>query len=281
MKYKIVVGIIIFVFFVAIKTEARENIHGSKNDSVAYNWERFSVNLGGFLTTFNSDIQLGSRQLGLGININLEDALGLSTSNTVIRGDVEYSFGKKRRSSVSFGYFGFYRSSYKVLESEIEVGSSVFPIGTEVTSKSDVQIFRTNYTYSYYKDERIKLGVALGVFVMPTNFSISALNSSDEKAEFIAPLPVLGIRNIFQVTPNVLIKQNIEVFYLATSDFKGSMSDIVFLVEYNPFKHFGFGLGINIFRLNLSVYENSTFFNFEGTMKTGFTGLLFYGRYFF
>ena len=64
-----------------------------KKDSTEYSWDRFSFMLGGFLTSLNSDMQFGLKQLGTGVTINFEDALGLKTSNVVIRGELNYNFG--------------------------------------------------------------------------------------------------------------------------------------------------------------------------------------------
>lgn len=46
-------------------------------------WERFSFNLGGFITSLNSDVRIGIEQIGPGIEIDVEDALGLDSSTSV------------------------------------------------------------------------------------------------------------------------------------------------------------------------------------------------------
>jgi hypothetical protein len=74
----------------------------------------------------------------------------------------------------------------------------------------------------------------------------------------------------------------VEVLYVSTATFLGSISDVHVLLEYNVFKHWGIGLGFNTFRFNFAaegqVGEN---LKFEGSLKTGFTGLLLYGKYYF
>jgi hypothetical protein len=51
--------------------------------------------------------------------------------------------------------------------------------------------------------------------------------------------------------------------------------------EYKPWDHIGFGLGLNAYRLNISAYkEDGSFLDFNGSVKTGYTGLLFYGKYY-
>jgi hypothetical protein len=52
-------------------------------------WEHLLFRLGGFITRLNSDVTFGIEDLGAGIVINVEDALGLDTSTSVFRGEVQ------------------------------------------------------------------------------------------------------------------------------------------------------------------------------------------------
>jgi hypothetical protein len=281
-KHFLSILIITCTFHLLSICKAEENIKIRKTDSLQYSWEKFSVSIGGFITGLSTDILYGSEQLGLGLAINMEDALGLETSNLVLRGEAEFNFGKRNRSMVRFGYFGFFRSSKKVLESEITIGDQVFPIGTEVNSKFDIQIYKTTYDYYYFSDKRVRLGVSIGLYVMPITFSVKSINYDERASDFIAPLPVIGLNFNFAITPKLFIKQSIDVLYLQIADFTGNISDINARIEYNPFKNFGFGLGYNVYRLGISGdKENSGLLDFSGSIKTGYSGLLFYGKFFF
>ena len=251
-------------------------------DTLHYQWERFSVRLGGFLTTMDSDISLTGEQTGLGVSLNLEKALGLDTRSTVIRGEAEYNFGSRSRSYVRLSYFRLVRSANKRLESELEFGDSIYPIGTELISRYDMYIIRGLYDYDFYSDNRIRLGLSTGLYILPVNFSVGTGRLIDESATFIAPLPVVGLRNTFFITPKILFKQNIEVLYVKASRLTGTISDLNIWVEYNPFEHFGIGLGYNNFRFRFSASRpEDKILRFDGSLSTGFTGLLFYGKYYF
>ncbi len=270
------------VLFVMPVMKAQEEMSDIKPDTSDYSWERFSLIMGGFVTGLNSDLLIGSRQLGLGVCLNLEDALGLETSSLVLRGELEYNFGKRARQAVRFGYFGFFRNARKIVESDLEIGDVIFPVGTEVTSEFDLQIFKGTYYYSFYMDDRVKLGFNLGLFVMPIRFSTSALHLSEVATHFVAPLPVLGLHTNFAIAPKLFLKQSIEILYLEISDFKGSISDVNFKLEYNTWRHFGLGVGVNSYRLNITGSEtSSSLLDFEGVIKTSYTGLMFYGKFYF
>jgi hypothetical protein len=279
---KIVFILILVIFQASPDIKAQENNAVIKTDTLKYKWERFSLSFGGLLTGLSSDFIVGSQQVGLGLSVNLEDAFGLESSTLVLRSELAYHLGKRQRHSIRFGYFGFSREAIKVLDSEIEIGNTTFPIGTEVNTKFNFQIYKGTYDYSFYMDERVKLGVTFGIYIMPISFSTSALGLSGEVAEFIAPLPVLGISTKFAITPKLFLKQGIEILYLEISNFKGYITDLNIRVEYNPWKHFGFGLGIDTYRLNISVSQKENVgLDFVGSIKTSYTGLLFYGKYYF
>ena len=278
---------LIFILFLvgllaSSTSNAQENTSDIKPDTSDYSWERFSFKLGGFVTGLNSDIQIRSQQVGLGVLVNVEDALGLSTSSSVIRSEIQYNFGKTRRHSAKLDYFGLFRQAQKVLDTEIEIGDEIYPIGTEVSSKFNLRIFKGTYAYSFYMDERVKIDASLGLFIMPISFSSSALKSSRETASFTAPLPVVGLGTSFAITPKLYLKQSVEVLYLDISNVKGSIVDVNMRLEYNRWKQFGVGFGINAYRLSIeSDNADNPFFDFKGNVKTGYSGLLFFGKYYF
>lgn len=282
MQVKNLTAILLLISLYTGKIIAQDADLQPGQDSLGYRWEKFTVNLGGFLTTLNSDISIMGRSSGLGINVNMEDALGLNSTTFVIRGEADYNFGTRSRSQLRLGYFGLLRNSIKILESEINIGDMTYPVGTEVTTNFDMHIIRGLYDYSFFRDERVKLAIAAGLYILPVRFSVGTGKLIDESANIIAPLPVVGLRNSILVTPKFQIRQSVEVLYVKFGNYLGSISDLNIRLEYNPFRHWGIGLGFNSFRFQFSTSkELKDTFNFEGTIKTSFTGLLLYGRYFF
>jgi hypothetical protein len=281
MRRKKVLGILLLCAVSNIALFAQGSDTKGEKDSLEYQWDRFSVSLGGFLTTVNSDLSLIGEEMGVGLNINLEKALGLSSSTFVLRGESEYNFGSRRRSHVRFGYFYLLRNSVKTLENELKIGDLVYPIGTDVSSKMNLHIIRAMYDYSIYRDRRATLGLSGGLYFLPMSYSIGVDQIIDEADAFVLPLPVIGFRSAFFITPKFIIKQNWELLYVKIPNFQGDISDLKVLLEYHPLKHLGIGLGFNAFRYSMTATEDWKGREFAGTFKTGFTGLLFYGMYYF
>ena len=245
-------------------------------------WDRFSVSLGGFIALTNTSIRLGSKQLGIGIDIDLEDALGMEVSNFVFRGDAIYRIGERKRHSVKVNYFSFTRSAYKVLEAELEIGDHIFPIGSEIDSRFDLSILNIAYDYSFFSDERINLGASIGFFIMPTKFELGIAGSRDEAASFIGILPVFGFRSDFAITKKLYIKENVELLYMRLSGYTGSILDVNIRLEHNTWKNFGFGIGLNMYKLKIkSEADGYLGLNFVGNIEMGYAGILFFAKYYF
>ena len=278
---KKVLGILLLCAVSNIALFAQGSLTKVEKDSLQYKWDQFSVSFGGFLTTISSDLSLMGEEMGIGLSVNLEEALGLSSSVLVLRGESEYNFGARRRSHVHFGYFYLLRNSVKTLENEIEIGDVVYPIGTDVSSRMDLHLIRAMYDYSFYKDRRASLGLSAGLYILPMSYSIGVDDIIDEADAFVLPLPVIGFRSAFLITPKFIIKQNWELLYAKTSNFKGDISDFNVWLEYHPFNHLGIGLGFNKFHFSMTATEEWKAREFAGTYKTGFTGLLLYGMYYF
>ena len=280
---KLYYSLFVALLFVFSVTPAHANTLSdtSQNNNIQneYHWDKLSINFGGFLTGLRNSLVLGSEELGLGVAIDLENALGLESSELVFRSDLEYIYGKRNRHTLRFGYLGFFRSSTKTIDTELEFGGVVYPVGTQIKSTYDLQIFRGTYAYNYFTDKRIRLGASIGVFVMPVKFSAETGSAIASATDFTAPLPVLGLDFNFAITPKVYIKQSIEFLYVQFGGIKGSINDINLKVEYNPWKHVGFGLGYNSYQLALRIPKDSnTSLDFVGDIQSGYTGILFYGK---
>ena len=216
-------GIYVAVFALAFLSPS---VVAAEEGEKAKPWERFNLNLGGFVTTFNSDIRIGSQSSGFGIDVNGEDALGLDSSLTVFRADAVYRFTDNRRHRFDLTYIDLRRSATRTLQSDIQIKDQTFSAGTTVDSLFDIKIIRGAYSYSLFQDERIDLGLSAGLYVMPIKIRVSSSHSGTAEEESItAPLPVLGLRFDFAITPKFFLKQNIDFFYLQYQNFQGSLLD--------------------------------------------------------
>lgn len=282
---------IFILFFILLCVDLQKSYSQSDSaksindqDSVAQihsSWDRFSISAGGFFSTYNSGISFRSQQLGLGIQIDLEDALGIESSVIALRGLANYKIGKTKKHTLGLGYFGIRRTARKVLDKELELGGIIFPIGTDLSSVFNLSIIRMKYDYAFYQDDRVSIGASFGLFIMPVNLRAQADNSTEHVTKFVAPLPLLGLRTDFQITQKFYLRQNVEFLYLSFTDFTGGILDLSIFVEHKTFKNVAFGFGLNSNRLNISLRNTDSNIEFFGDIRMDYTGLLLYGSYFF
>jgi hypothetical protein len=259
------------VVFAAESTDSKDNP-----------WERFSLSLGGFITTLDSTVVLGAKELGTGVVINVEDALNLDSSLTVFRGDAFVRLGSSQRHRLDFSYYDLRRSATRTLEKDLEIGGNTYPIGTTVDSSLNFQIIKGGYSYSLLQDKRVDIALGLGMFVIPIDFEVSAAGRRSTSESITAPLPFVHFRADIALTPKFFLRQTYELFYMEVNSFQGSLFNGLIALEYNPWKYIGFGFGYNIFRVALKAdggdYPN---IDFTGKIQLNYGGLLLYAKTWF
>lgn len=258
----------------------------SEQDSERLPWEKFSANFGIFLSAMDSTVRIGS---GLGLDIDVEDFLGLETTNSVFRAEALWRFSNNRRHRLDLSWFSFSRDGSRRLLDDIiiedENGEEItIEAGTDVDAYFDLDIYQIGYSYSYFQDDRIDMGIGLGVYVMPLEFGISAVGAVEESGslDFTAPLPVISLRMDIALTPKWFIRSGYEIFYLEYDRFEGSIMKINAALEYNPWKHVGMGLGFDSFQIKVKADgEDFPEIDMRGNIKVSYIGLQLYLRLFF
>lgn len=271
---------ILLILFVAVLFI--QPVHAESSDPADQPWDRFSFNLGGYIADINSSVTLGSGTLGLGASVDVEEALGLDSSMSVLKAGVRYRFGSTRRHVLGLQYYDFRRSSTKTLETDITWHDKTYTAGTTVESYLDIAILKAGYSYAFFQDDRISLAASIGLFVTPIDAGIRAAGGGTEEESITAPLPVVGMSFDFAITPKLFLKQSLEVFYLEIGDFKGSINTFTIACEYNFWKNVGFGIGYDMFDLKIeangSDYPN---IDFIGKVEFQYSGLLLYTKIYF
>ena len=245
-------------------------------------WERFSLSLGGFITSLNSDVSLGAK--GLNLEVNVEDALDMDSSVSVFRVEGLWRFSRNLRHRLDLGWFDISRDASTTLLQDITINDITFPLGTEVTSSFDLQVFKGAYSYSFFQDDRMDMGVSFGIFVMPVDFGIDAsgLFEGHERESITAPLPVLGLRADFAITPKLFLKYSFDFFYLEYDQFKGAVTSAELALEYKAFKYIGLGIGLDSFKLHIEAEgEDYPNIDFNGAFNFGYFGLMAYCKVYF
>lgn len=249
-------------------------------------WEKFSAALGVFVSTLDGTLRIGA---GVGVDVDLEEALDLDSASTVMRADALWRFSKNRRHRLDLTWFSFRRSGSRTVGQDITIeddaGNQItIEAGTRVDAHFDLDIYELAYTYSFFQDDRIDLAAGVGLYIMPIDFGLRVTGLFEEEGSerFTAPLPVLGLRTDIALTPKWFLRSGAQIFYMDYETFTGALVEFRGAVEYNPWKHVGIGIGFDAMEFRLeSNDEDWPGVDLNGKVTFNYTGAQLYLRYFF
>ena len=231
--------------------------------------DRFRIALGGYtVVRYDSIVSLTDANLGAGISISPEDTLGLNTEQSVIRLDGYYRFTKTH--ALTYSWYKISSDGSKSLEDEIDWvdgnGDPItIPVGADVNTTLDYDIFRLGYLYSFYHTDKINVSVGAGLHMTSVAVGLQASSTSTgveaKDVDTTLPLPVLSLSLIYHVTPKFSWHVKSQFFTLQFDKWDGSYTDTTFGMEYRAFKNVG--LGIALAGNSLKVNENTSDYKFN------------------
>ena len=242
-------------------------------------WEKGSLSVGGFITSSSTELQINSNTLGAGAVVDLENLLGVDADKSTWRVDGFYRFGSSRRHQIDIHYYSSRRTGNRVLDEQIQIGDQVFPVNAVVDTKFDLSFINAEYSYAFFQDDRVRLAAAVGLHTTGVDLKLQQIGGAAqvEEESFTAPLPVFGLHGDVVLTDRWRIKGSVDLFYLSLSGYKGALADSMLAVEYLPFKHLGFGAGLNAVRIKAESDGNNDYgLDLNGELKFRFTGALLY-----
>ena len=229
--------------------------------------DKYYLRLGAFINLRSETTLAADTGYILGAIVDTSQTLGQSADSVTPRIDGYWRYHP--RHSLGFTIFSVNNSGSKVLEEDLRWDEEyLFGADTNVDSYLDLDILKLDYTYSFYRSEKVELGVSGGLHVTGVSAGISGqarVYDSDgetviderfvnEKVSVTAPLPVVGIKLNYNFTPKARFMFKTDLFALEFSNYRGVLQDSSLLFEYKPWKHVGFGAGINA--INLEIEEN-------------------------
>ncbi len=101
--------------------------------------------------------------------------------------------------------------------------------------------------------------------------------TGQEGADGVAPLPVLGGRVSYSITPKWIWVTSVDLFAINTGSYSGTLTDIEILFENRVPTHFGWGAGVEVLSFDLK----STDGDLTGTFQTSYRGINLYASFYF
>ncbi|MEJ2656380.1 MAG: hypothetical protein P8012_04185 [Desulfobacterales bacterium] len=170
---------------------------GDKN-SYDKPWKKVDIDVGYLITSIDTSLNLGAK--GIGVEVDAEDFFGMDTTNSLVKIKGFWRFTENRRHRLDFKWSSYRRDGYRKIGKDFTFedkdGNEItIPSGTEVNSHFNVDMYKISYSYSFFQDDRIDLGAAIGLYWMPIDIGVnsSGFISVREEEKFDAPLPTIGI----------------------------------------------------------------------------------------
>lgn len=240
--------------------------------------DRFMLRMGGYHAR-NADtiVRLDANNLPIGTYVDFHETLGGDTSTTVFRADGLYRFNDHHALELSWYSLKF--TGVRSLGKDIVWGGQTYPVSTVVDSRINFDIYKLNYQYSVYHNEKVELGALIGFHVMRTFAGISATGINEAQSQAVtAPLPVWGIFADYKFTPRFSVYYNYQVFFIDYQDkARGGMQDTLLGLEYRLFRHVALGAAYNRFSLNLELKGDNSTLNLD----TAWNGAMVYTSVYF
>jgi len=233
--------------------------------------ERLSLSLGVFVADRDTNTRIDAESGSPGTDVDLEQDLGLDSTDSVFRVDGYYKFSDRHRIDAS--WFDLSRSSTKVIDRDIEWNGTIYPIDTSVDSVIDLDIYKVAYTYSFLKRDKGFLGVSAGLYVADFATALDApVLDRRESGDATAPLPVFGLRGEYRLSDRWTLRASGEFFLFEYGDWDGSLYDVYAGIDYRFTEHFAVGAALNAVDFDIGVEKQ----NLAGNLDWGYAGGLLF-----
>jgi hypothetical protein len=228
--------------------------------------DRFYLAAGAFLPKTSTSAQLDSTKLGLGTNIDFEQALGMTTQKTLP--DFFARFRLTDRWRFEAEYFQINRTGDQTIDRQIQWGDlPPFQIGTTVQSKFNFSDTRVSAGYSFFRTADKELGVGLGFHVARYDVGLAAAGAAEEAKKVLAPLPVLSAYGQFALTETWAVGARMDRFVITYDKYYGSITSMAIDVNYQPFRHVGFGFAYRSLFITLKATGDELTAKFAQTFQ--------------
>jgi outer membrane scaffolding protein for murein synthesis (MipA/OmpV family) len=222
----------------------------------------FEIRLGAFAGSIDTRILRDASDGARGDDVDLEDTLGITDSQTVAQFDALYRIGSYHRLEV--GYFELLRSAIVTAQRDIQFGDQLFPAGADLQTSVSSRVLRLAYAYSLMRDNQKELGVRVGLSYsrLKTTLRADGLEAA-EYARVEAPLPTFGIFGRLPLGTHWQLGADVDLFALEFDRYDGYMAYLSLGLERELGENLDAGFGYNFYGMRLRAKDE----DLRGTLR--------------
>lgn len=244
---------------------------------------RFVVNLGTFIVGTDLKARLDGEFTGDNEEVDFDETFGLGRNATRWRVDAQWRITPRHH--LRLGYFDYSSSSTKIIDNDIEWGDYTFTAGGSVKASYSTDIYVLSYEYSFVRQPTYEIAAGIGVHYSDMSFRLSG-NATliDENGDVVdqgvvsevantpVPLPMIGLRGTWVVSPNWVLEAGAAAFSARYDAYDGTWYQLRANATWMFNQNFGIGAGYNYFRTKVDIDRDS----FRGNLTTNYSGLQVY-----
>ena len=233
----------------------------------------WQLSLGSFIVDTDTEVRLDGDTQG-GTDIDWENTFGGGDA-TRFRIDGQWRFAERHKAR--FMWFSSSTSRSRTIEEEINWGDETFPVNAKVDSEFDFDVYELAYEYAFLRRDTYELNASIGLHYTDLSLSLAAKAASSggtltadikEEGSVGAPLPVIGLRGLWQLPHNFWIEAQAQFFAISIDDYDGNLQDYKVMATWQPKKWLGIGLGYNRFSMDVDVDSD----RFNGSLDWSYQG---------
>jgi hypothetical protein len=248
--------------------------------------DRWVIALGGFFVRSKINGGLRGTANTTDQNINFDEQFGLNADQTRTRGDVLWRFSPKHH--LRFSYFDNDIKNTRPVDSDLAWGDYTFLAGGEVTAETRFRVYELDYEFAFLRKHNYQIVATAGIHLDDLTIKLSGNASrtvdtpagpvpqpmmfATDSSSVSAPLPVLGLRADWAISPHIYIDAAAQVFAMRYQGIDGNWSDLRAGATWMFNHHFGLGIGYDRFATHVDLNKGS----FNGRLNFGYQGGLIY-----
>lgn len=248
--------------------------------------DRFVVSLGGFVVSSKINGSLSGTANTSGENTDFDKRFGTDADQTRLRAEVLWRITPRQH--LRFSYFNNAVQGTRAIDQDLAWGDYTFRAGGQVTAEVKFRVYELNYEFAFLRRQNYEIVAVAGIHLDDLTLKLSGnasltvdtpMGPVEQAATFTtksssvpAPLPVVGFRADWAVSPHVYLDASAQVFAVGYQGIDGNWSDLRAGATWMFSDHFGIGLGYDRFVTHVDLSKLS----FNGRLNFGYQGLLLY-----
>lgn len=245
--------------------------------------QSFVISAGGFLVQTDLRASLNGQSVN-NPEIDFDETFGKANDSTRVRADLLWRISPKHH--VGMMYFDNRISRTKTLSKDIVWGDNTYKAGANVASDNKFKVGALVYEYAFMRDPSYEVAFSVGAHVSDLSLTLSGdasvtdgsgnvtqVPKATQSNSVTAPLPVIGLRGAWAVTPNLLLEASGQIFKVKIDEVDGNWSDVQASATWMFNKTFGLGVGYDRYMNRVDVTKSG----FDGSVKFGYSGVQLFG----